>query len=131
MEEVAIVGVGQSNFSRKCGMSIKELSFEAFKEAMQDLDITNKEIDASIFCSSLYDKQRSAENPLSEYLRLTPKPTFLIENACAASSTGLRVAWCFIKSGLYKIVAVIGVEKMSGQSSRESAEMMGFGDYTQ
>lgn len=125
MEDVAIVGVGQSNFSRKCGMTIKELVFEAFKEAMEGLDITNADIDASMLCSSLYDNQRSAESPIAEYLGLNPQPTFLIENACAASSTGLRAGWSFIKSGLYKIVAVVGVEKMSGQTSREAAEMMG------
>jgi acetyl-CoA C-acetyltransferase len=125
MEDIAIVGVGQSNFSRRCSISIKELAFEAFKEAMDGLEIANKDIDASIICSSLYDKQRSAENPIAEYLGLNPKPTFLIENACAASSTGLRVAWSLIKSGLHKIVAVIGIEKMSGQTSREAAEMMG------
>ncbi len=125
MEEVAITGVGQSHFSRKCGMTIKELSFIAFKEAMDGLAIGKEEIDSLIICSSLYDRQRSAENPITEYLGLNPKPTFLIENACAASSSGLRVAWAFIKSGLYKIVAVVGVEKMSGQTSAEAAEMMG------
>ena len=125
MEDIAIIGVGQSNFSRKCGITIKELVFEAFKEAMEGLDIVNGDIEASIICSSQYDPQRSPENPISEYLGLTPHPTFLIENACAASSTGLRAAWSFIKSGLHKIVAVIGVEKMSGQTSREAAERMG------
>ena len=125
MKDVAIVGVGQSHFSRKCGMTIKELAFEAFKEAMEGLEIQNTDIDSLIVCSSLYDRQRSAENPVTEYLGLNPKPTFLIENACAASSSGLRVAWAFIKSGLYKIVAVIGIERMSGQTSAEAAEMMG------
>ncbi len=125
MDDVAIVGVGQSKFSRKCGITIKELIFEAFREAMEGLDITNADIDSSIICSSLYDSQRSAEGPIAEYLGLNPQPTFLVENACAASSTGLRTAWAFIKSGLYNIVTIIGIEKMSGQSSREVAEMMG------
>lgn len=125
MEEVAIVGVGQSHFSRKCGMPITELCFQAFEEAMDGLEMDRGEIDASICCSSMYDKQRTAENPISEYLGLTPKPTFLIENACAASTTGLRVAWSFVQSGLYGVVAVIGVEKMSGLNSREVAELMG------
>jgi len=125
MEDIAIVGVGQSNFSRKCGVTIKELIFEAFKEAMEGLDIVNSDIDCSIICSSLYDSQRSAEGPVSEYLGLNPQPTFLIENACAEGSTGLRTAWALIKSGLHDIVLVIGIEKMSGQTSREVAEMMG------
>ncbi|MBW2058673.1 MAG: thiolase domain-containing protein [Deltaproteobacteria bacterium] len=125
MKDVAIIGVGQSKFSRRCGMPITELCFEAFREAMQGLALDKKEIDASICCSSMYDKQRTPENPISEYLGLTPKPTFLIENACAAGTTGLRVAWSFIMSGLYKVVAVVGVEKMSGLNSREVAELMG------
>ncbi len=125
MEDVAIVGVGQSNFSRKCGVSVRELAFEAFKEALTGLDITSKDIDTSVVCTSQYDKQRSPEAEVSDYLNLNPSPTFSIENACGASSTGLRVAWSFIKSGLYEIVAVIGLEKMSGQNSREVAEIMG------
>ena len=125
MKEVAIVGAGQSKFSRACGMRVPELAFEAFKEAMEQVKLTTDDIDASIICSSLYDKQRSAEATISDYLDLAPRPTFLVENACCASTSGVKLAWSLIKSGLHKIVAVIGVEKMSGQGSRETAEMMG------
>lgn len=125
MDDVAIVGVGQSSFSRRCGMRVTELCFEAYKEAMAGLDLSPEDIDASIICSSLYDPQRSAEGPISDYLGLPPKPTFLVENACAESTTGVKVAWSLIKSGLHKVVVVLGVEKMSGQTSREAAEMMG------
>ncbi|MEM2975695.1 MAG: acetyl-CoA acetyltransferase, partial [Candidatus Bathyarchaeia archaeon] len=78
---VAIVGVGQTPFSRNCGMSIRELCFEAFKEALEDLNLMPKEIDASIICSAPeYDKQRSPAGLISEYLGLTPKPTFYAES---------------------------------------------------
>ncbi len=128
MEDVAIVGVGQSAFSRKCEISIRELCFDAFQEAMAGLDITNKDIDASITCSAPeYDKQRTPSGLISEYLELTPKPAFYIESVCSSSTTGLRVAWSLIKSGLHKVVAVIGFQKMSELSSREAAERMGRG----
>lgn len=128
MEDVAIVGVGQSTFSRKCGVSIRELCFDAFHEAMTGLEITNKDIDASITCSAPeYDKQRTPSGLISEYLELTPKPAFYIESVCSSSTTGLRVAWSLIKSGLHKVVAVIGFQKMSELSSREAAERMGRG----
>ena len=52
MDDIAIIGVGQSVFSRKCGVSIRELCFDAFKEAMEGLDINIGDIDASIICSS-------------------------------------------------------------------------------
>jgi len=128
MEEVAIVGVGQSVFSRQCGVSIRELCFDAFKEAMEGLDITTSDIDASIICSAPeYDKQRSPSGLISEYLELTPKPSFYVETVCSSSSTGVRVAWSLIKSGLHKVVAVIGFQKMSELTSREAAERMGRG----
>jgi acetyl-CoA C-acetyltransferase len=128
MEDVAIVGVGQSNFVRRSGVSIRELCFDAYKEAMEGLDITNKDIDASITCSAPeYDKQRTPSGLISEYLGLTPKPAFYVESVCSSSTTGLRIAWSLIKSGLHKVVAVIGFQKMSELSSRDAAERMGRG----
>ena len=115
MREIGVVGVGQSNFSRGCRMRVPELAFEAFKEAMQDAKLTAADIDASIVCSSMYDPQRSPEGTISDYLDLAPKPTLLVENACTAGTSGIKLAWSLIKSGLHKVVAVIGVEKMSGQ----------------
>ena len=126
MEDVAIVGAGQSVFTRKCGVSIRELCFDAFKEAMDGLDITSVDIDASIICSAPeYDKQRTPSGLISEYLGLNPRPTFYVETACASSTTGLRVAWSLVKTGLHKVVAVIGFQKMSDLTSREAAERMG------
>ena len=128
MEDVAIIGAGQSVFTRQCGVSIRELCFEAFKESMEGLKISNDDIDASIICSAPeYDKQRTPSGLISEYLELTPKPTFYIETVCSSSSTGLRVAWSLIKSGLHKVVAVVGFQKMSELSSRDAAERMGRG----
>jgi len=128
MTDIAVVGAGQTVFSRQCGVSIRELCFEAFKEAMVGLDITVKDIDASVICSAPeYDKQRSPSGLISEYLDLTPKPTFYVETVCSSSSTGLRVAWSLIKAGLHQMVAVIGFQKMSELSSRDAAERMGRG----
>jgi len=128
MEDVAVIGVGQSVFTRSCGESIRELCFDAYREALEGLDITGNDIDASIICSAPeYDKQRSPSGLISEYLELTPKPTFYVETVCSSSSTGLRVAWSLIKAGLHKVVAVIGFQKMSELSSRDAAERMGRG----
>ncbi len=128
MADVAIVGAGQTVFTRQCGVSIRELAFDAYREAMEGLDITSDDIDASIICSAPeYDKQRSPSGLISEYLELTPKPTFYVETVCSSSSTGLRVAWSLVTAGLHKVVAVIGFQKMSELSSRDAAERMGRG----
>jgi len=125
---VAVVGVGQTPFSRNCGVSIRELCFEAFKESLEDLNLTPKEIEASIICSAPeYDRQRSPAGLIAEYLGLNPQPTFYAESICSSSSTGVKVAYSFIKSGLHDIVAVIGFQKMSEISSAEVQERMGRG----
>jgi len=125
-KRVAVVGVGQTAFTRSCGVSIRELCFEAFKEAMEDAEnLSTEDIDASIICSAPeYDKQRSPSGLIAEYLGLNPKPTFLAEAICASSSVGTRIGWSFIRSGLHQVVAVIGFQKMSELTSAESQERM-------
>jgi acetyl-CoA C-acetyltransferase len=128
MGKVGIIGVGQSAFVRGYPGSIRELAFEGFKEATQDAGITNKDIGASIVCSAPeYDKQRSPAGVFAEYMGLTPQPTFYVETLCSSSSTGVKLAYSLIKSGLHDVVAVIGFQKMSEISSAESQERMGRG----
>ncbi|MBW6485443.1 MAG: acetyl-CoA acetyltransferase [Syntrophobacterales bacterium] len=128
MGKVAIIGVGQSTFVRSYPGSIRELAFEGFKEAMQDVKIKTADIGASIICSAPeYDKQRSPAGVLAEYLGLNPQPTFYVESLCSSSSMGLRMAYALVASGLHDVVAVIGFQKMSEISSAESQERMGRG----
>ncbi|MGD9412994.1 MAG: acetyl-CoA acetyltransferase [Desulfobacterales bacterium] len=128
MSKVAIIGVGQSAFVRSYPGSIRELVFEGFKEAMLDAQLSTSDIDASIICSAPeYDKQRSPAGVFAEYLGLNPQPTFYVETLCSSSSTGLKLAYSLVKSGLHDVVAVIGFQKMSEISSSESQERMGRG----
>ncbi len=125
-KDVAIVGVGQSPFTRRCGLSIGELCFSAYLEAMKGIRLKNDEIGASVVCAATeYDKQRSPAGVVSDYLNLRGKPTFCVESLCSSSSSGLRVAYSFIKAGLHDVVAVIGFQKMSELSSADAAERMG------
>ncbi len=128
MGRVAIIGVGQTAFVRGFPGSIRELAFEAFKDTMQDAQISVKDIDASIVCSAPeYDKQRSPSGVFAEYLGLIPQPTCYLESLCSSSSMGVRMAYALVNSGLHDVVAVIGFQKMSEISSAESQERMGRG----
>ena len=127
-KDVAIIGVGQSYFVRSYEGSIRELAFDAYSEAMKDAGIGPQDVDASIVCSAPeYDKQRSPSGLIAEYLGLNPQPTFAIESVCSASTTGVKVAYSMIKSGLHDIVVVVGFQKMSEISSADSQERMGRG----
>ena len=128
MGKIGIIGVGQTPFVRGYPGSIRELAFDGFKDAMEDAQISAKDIDASIICSAPeYDKQRSPAGVFAEYLGLTPQPTFYLESLCSSSSMGVRTAYALVKSGLHEVVAVIGFQKMSEISSAESQERMGRG----
>ena len=126
--KVAIIGVGQSTFVRQYPGSIRELAFDGFKDCMQDAGITTKDIEASVICSAPeYDKQRSPAGVFAEYLGLNPQPTFYVESLCSSSTTGVRLAYSLVKSGLHDVVAVLGFQKMSEISSSEAQERMGRG----
>ncbi len=126
--KVGIVGVGQSAFVRTYPGSIRELVFESFREAMKDSGIARTDIDATVVCSAPeYDKQRSPAGVIAEYLGLNPQPTFYAETLCSSSSTGLRLAYSLVASGLHDVVMVIGFQIMSQLTSVESQERMGRG----
>jgi acetyl-CoA C-acetyltransferase len=126
--KVAVVGVGQTTFTRACKVNIRELCFEAFKDAMEGINLMPKEIGASIVCSAPeYDKQRTPAGIIAEYLGLNPQPTLYTETICASSTTGTILAYSLIKASLYDVVAVIGFQKMSELSSAEIQERMGRG----
>jgi len=125
-KEVAIVAAGQTPFVRKCGISISELCFHAFKESLQGTRLKRADIGASVICSATeYDKQRSPAGVISEFLGLEGRPTFCVESLCCSSSSGLKAAYAMIKSGLHDVVLVVGFQKMSELTSGEAAERMG------
>lgn len=128
MPKVGVIAVGQSAFVRAYPGSIRELAFEAFKDALKGSGIKTQQIDASVICSAPeYDKQRTPAGLVAEYLGLNPQPTFYVESVCSSSSSGLRTAYALIASGLHDVVMVLGFQKMSEISSAESQERMGRG----
>ncbi|BBO74018.1 acetyl-CoA acetyltransferase [Desulfosarcina widdelii] len=128
MTDVAIIGAGQSAFVRAFPGSVRELAFQGFSDATGHAGITAAQIDASVVCSAPeYDLQRSPAGVFAEYLGLNPGPTFYVETLCSSGSTGLKLAYSLIRSGLHDVVAVIGFQKMSEISSAETQERMGRG----
>ena len=121
-KEVAVIAAGQTPFTRSCGMSIRELCFEAYKDAAKSINIDPKDVDASIIASAPeYDKQRTPAALVSEYLGFPPSPTFYLETVCSSGTTGVRVGYSLIKSGLHDIVVMVGFQKMSELDSRTAA----------
>jgi acetyl-CoA C-acetyltransferase len=126
MTRVGVIGIGHGRFGRRSDATVQELAFEAFRLALEDAGIEHGEIDASVVGAvPEYHKQRSVAGVVQEYLGLVPKPTWLTEVACASGSAAIRTAWMAIQSGLHKVVAVIGCQKMTELNTAEILALMG------
>jgi len=116
--KVGIIGIGHSRFGRRDDVTVQELAFEPFVEALTDAGIQRSDIDATIVGGSpVYMIQRSIAGPITEYLGLNPKPVWLTEAACSSSAVALRTAYALIASGMHEIVLVLGGQKMLEQST--------------
>ena len=126
MTRVGVIGIGHGRFGRRSDATVQELAFEAFRAALADAGIDREAIDASVIGAvPEYHKQRSVAGVVQEYLGLNPKPTWLTEVACASGSAAIRTAWMAIQSGLHRVVAVIGCQKMTELSTAEILALMG------
>jgi acetyl-CoA C-acetyltransferase len=126
MSRVGVIGIGHGRFGRRSDATVQELAFEAFRAALADADIDREAIDASVIGAvPEYHKQRSVAGVVQEYLGLHPKPTWLTEVACASGSAAIRTAWMAIRSGLHRVVAVIGCQKMTELGTAEILALMG------
>jgi acetyl-CoA C-acetyltransferase len=125
--KVGIVGIGHGKFGNRSDANVQELTFEPFKQAIEDAkNLKREDIDALVVGSvPEYHMQRSLPGVVAEYLGMNPKSTWLTEAACASGSAAIRTAYMAIKSGLHDVVAVMGVQKMRELSTEEILALMG------
>ena len=115
---VAIAGAGMSPFGAFAEKTSRDLFVEAFTEMTGSVDrgFDPKDIEAVYignFSSDLFEGQGHVAPIMAEWAGLLPRPATRIEDACASSGAALREGIIGIASGLYDIVLVGGVEKMT------------------
>jgi len=128
MRRVAIIGVGNSKFGRRDDALIQEIAFEAFREALEDAGITQKDIDLSVVgCVGTRVYEALPAVPVNEYLGLIGKGPIRVEAACATGSAAIFSAYNAIASGCVDTAIAIGVEKMLEVDTPTSTAMGGRG----
>lgn len=115
---VAIVGAGMSKFGAFPGLSSRDIFVEAYKDLMTTVDkgMDPKDIEAFYlgnYSSDLFEGQSHLAPIIANWIGLSPIPAIRLENACASSSGAFRQAAIAIASGLYDVVLVGGIEKMT------------------
>jgi acetyl-CoA C-acetyltransferase len=115
---VALVGAGMSKFGVFPGRSTRDLFVEAFAELRTSVDrgLDPNDIEALYignYSSDLFEGQGHTAPIMTDWVGLAPRPATRVEDACASSGVALRQGILAVASGLYDVVLVGGIEKMS------------------
>lgn len=115
---VSIIGVGMSQFGAFKEKTSRDLFVEAFQDLMNNLDqgIDVEDIECGYlgnYSSDLFEGQGHTAPIIADWIGITPTPVTRIENACASSGSALREGIMAIASGMYDVVLVGGMEKMT------------------
>ncbi|HNZ01304.1 MAG TPA: hypothetical protein PLS77_11785 [Anaerolineaceae bacterium] len=115
---VALVGAGMSKFGAFKGKTSRDLFVEAYVEMLEsvDLGINPKEIEALYvgnYSCDLFEGQGHIAPIMASWTGLNPLPAVRVEDACASAGLALREGILAIASGMYDVVVVSGVEKMT------------------
>lgn len=126
---VALVGAGMSQFGVFPGKNTRELFVEAFTDMAGSVDrgFDPSAVEAVYignFSNELFEGQGHAAPILTDWVGLAPLPATRVEGACASGSLALRQGILAIASGLYDVVLVGGVEKMTGLSTEGATDAL-------
>jgi acetyl-CoA C-acetyltransferase len=115
---VAIVGAGMSKFGAFPGRATRDLFVDAFQEMRASVDkgFDPRDIEALYignYSSDLFENQGHTAPIMADWVGLAPRPATRVEDACASSGVALREGILAIASGLYDVVLVGGIEKMT------------------
>ncbi len=120
MVSVYITGVGMTKIDKHWDTTVSELASEALRIALNEAGMES--VDAVFVGNMLSGIVNSQENLASlvvSYAGLYGTPAFKVEAACASGAAAIASAFISLKSGMFKDVAVVGVEKMSDETSVE------------
>jgi acetyl-CoA acetyltransferase len=126
---VAVVAAGMSKFGAFPGLSTRDLFVQAFQDMRSSVD---KELDPNDiealyignYSSDLFEGQGHTAPFMADWTGLAPRPATRVEDACASSGVALRQGIIAIASGLYDIVLVGGIEKMTDLPTSEVTDTL-------
>jgi acetyl-CoA C-acetyltransferase len=126
---VAVVGAGMSKFGAFPGKSSRDLFVEAFQEMLESVDkgFDPREIETLYignYSSDLFEGQGHTAPILADWTGLTPRAATRVEDACASSGVAFRQGLLAVASGLYDIVLVGGIEKMTDLPTAEVTDTL-------
>jgi acetyl-CoA C-acetyltransferase len=122
-DQVAVVGVGCSQFGENWDRAPSDMIVDAAYEAYADagIDDPRARIEA-IFTGSIYSQKGPHE--CSDALKLFGKPVTMVSNYCATGTDAFRSGVLAIAAGLYDTVLVVGYDKPKDRGVSGPSVMM-------
>lgn len=123
MKKVYAIGAGMTKFGYHTDKTGRDLIIEAALETVNSVDNgidLQKDVEASwigYFTPEFYEHQGQYGPITSDWLGLVPKPAWRTEIACASSSAAILTGFFAVKSGVFDVALVGGVEKMTALST--------------
>ncbi len=128
---VAVVGVGMTKFGvYPKDVRSSDLFVKSFLELKSSVDKGFSDEDIEViylgnFSSDIFEGQLHTAADVVSRLGLAPIPATRVEDACASSGVAFREGLIAIASGLYDMVLVGGMEKMTNLETTDVTGLLG------
>lgn len=128
MRRVAIIGVGITEFGELWDYSFREIGIRAGLEAVNDANISSKDIDAMFvgnMSAGRFIDQEHIGALIADYAGFADSntPSTRVEAGGASGALAIRQAYQAIASGIHDIVVVGGAEKMTDVGDAEITDI--------
>src|ERR1700680_4702419 len=132
MRPVAIIGIGKTNFGAFPDRDLRSLAVEAGEKCLADAHVSPSKVEA-FYLGNFAGPSFVGQNHLAPYIAgamgVEHVPCTRFEAACASSGSAFFHAVASVASGMYDLVLVGGVEKMTSQTTPKVTEILaGAGD---
>jgi acetyl-CoA C-acetyltransferase len=127
MRPVSIIATGMTPFGVFPELSIRQLASEAGKQCLQSGGIAPEQVEA-FYLGNFAGPSFAGQNHLAPYvasaLGLRGIPATRFEAACASGGSAFFHAFSAVAAGLYDLVLVVGVEKMTSQTTARTTDIL-------
>jgi len=127
MRPVSIVGIGKTPFGVFGDRSLLDLATEAGRKCLKNGGVEVPQVEA-FYLGNFAGPAFVGQNHLAPYvaagLGFEDIPATRIEAACASSGSAFFHAWSAVASGIYDVVLVVGVEKMTSQPASRVTDIL-------
>jgi acetyl-CoA C-acetyltransferase len=132
MRQVAVVGIGKTAFGAFPDRDLRSLAVEAGQKALENAGANGSQVEA-FYLGNFAGPSFVGQNHLAPYVAagmgITGIPATRFEAACASSGAAFFHAVSAVAAGLYDVILITGVEKMTSQPTPKVTEILaGAGD---